>query len=106
MSSPLYLDGLLYFTSDSDFITCIDTKDGQEIWKERIGGRHYASLLHAGNALYVVADNGRTLALAPGRKFQILGEGTLSEGSRSSLAVAGNALLLRTYDAIVRIGNR
>jgi len=106
MSSPLWHDGLLYFTADSDFITCVDTASGQEVWKERIGGRHYASLLMAGNALYVVSDNGRTVVLQPGRTFKILGEGTLPEGSRSCLAVADNRLFLRTYDALYCLGNR
>ena len=105
MSSPLVHNGLLYFTADADFLTCVDLENGQEVWKERLGGRFYASLMMAGGALYAISDRGRSVVLEPGRAFRTLGEGVLPEGSRSSPAVARGRLYLRTYDALVCIGN-
>lgn len=103
MSSPILVGGLLFFAADSDFVTCLDAATGAEVWKERIGGRHYASPVLADGALYLLADNGRALALAPERRFRVLGEAQLPEGSRATPAVADNSLFIRTYDALYRI---
>ncbi|MFM7321596.1 MAG: PQQ-binding-like beta-propeller repeat protein [Armatimonadota bacterium] len=104
MSSPLLHEGLLTYAADSDFLSCIDAASGAEVWRERIGGRQYASPLLADGAIHWVSDNGRTLITEPGRTFRVLGEGRLDEGSRSSPAVFDNSLLIRTYDALYRIG--
>ena len=104
MGSPVLHDGLLFFAADSDFVSCLDAATGQEAWRERIGGRHYASPVLADGALHLISDSGRTLMIEPGRTFRVVGEGKLDEGSRASPAIWDNTLLIRTYDALYRIG--
>ena len=48
MASPLLVEDELYFVSDSGgMLTSLDAKSGRENYRERLGGDHNASLLHA-----------------------------------------------------------
>lgn len=103
MGSPLYIDGRLYFLADSEFLTCLDAATGRELWKERIGGRHYASPIFADGRLFTFAERGESLQIAPGATFQLLTRNRLDDGCHASPAVAGKALFVRTHTHLYRI---
>ena len=106
MSSPTVVDDLLYFLSDSEFVTCLELASGKEVWRERIGGKHYASPLWADGRLYLFGENGKTRLLKPGRTFTLLGENTLAAGCHASPAVSGRALLLRSLSHLYCLETR
>ena len=92
--------------SDSEFVTCLELSSGKEVWRERIGGKHYASPLFAEGRLYLFGENGKTRLLKPGRTFTLLGENTLDSGCHASPAVSGRALFLRTLTHVYCLETR
>jgi len=96
MSSPTLVEDLLYILSDSEFLTCLEATTGKEVWRERIGGRHYASPLYAAGRLYLFSDQGKTRVIQPGRTFTLLAESELESGCHASPAPVGRSLILRT----------
>ncbi len=42
-SSPILVDGLLYFASDRGILTCLEAKTGKPVWKQRLPGNYSAS---------------------------------------------------------------
>ena len=103
-SSPLLHDGLLYMTDDTAMATCVDAKTGEEVWKQRLGGKGFsASPLLADGRIYFFSEGGTVTTVAPGREFKKLGEGEFPDGFMSTPAVADGALFLRTKTALYRV---
>jgi len=102
--SSVLVGDLLISCDDSGVALCLDAKTGEEIWKERIGGKFSASALHAkGRVCFVDEDRGYTTVIAPGKEFKVLAKNKLDAGSMGSPAVSGNALFLRTTTHLYRI---
>ena len=101
--SPLLIDGLLYFTADKSYVTCLDAKTGEVAWQERIGGTFLASPVSALGRLYFFDDKGRTTVLKAGREFEKLAFNTLDDGFMASPAIVGSSLILRTKTHLYRI---
>ena len=103
ITSPLLIDGLLYFTASRSYVTCLDANTGEVVWRERIGGGFWASPVSALGRLYFFDDKGRATVLKAGRKFEKLALNTLDDGFMASPAIVGNALILRTKTHLYRI---
>ncbi|HAW32467.1 MAG TPA: serine/threonine protein kinase, partial [Planctomycetaceae bacterium] len=55
VTSPVYYDGHLYWASDRGIAFCLNAKDGEVVYKNRLptGARLYASIVLADGKLYV-----------------------------------------------------
>jgi outer membrane protein assembly factor BamB len=102
-SSPVIVGERLYMVAGGGITSCIDTKDGRIVWKERLGGDYAASLLHASGHLFVFDSAGKCHVIKPGDSYQLVGTNQLESGLMASPAVAGDALILRTKTHLYRI---
>jgi outer membrane protein assembly factor BamB len=100
---PVVRGDLIFMVSDGGVASCVDRHTGDVIWNERIGGTFSASPLLAGDRLYCLSEEGKTVVLAAGREFKVLAENQLTDGFMASPAVDGNALILRTKTQVYRV---
>jgi len=98
--------GLIYTISDDGIASCVDAATGEVVYRKRIGGNFSASPLLADGKLYLTSEDGVTTVIATGREFQQLATNAIGERTLASLAVAGDALILRTAEALYRIENQ
>ena len=57
--SPVILGDLMFLVTDKGGIArCLNAKTGDELWKKRLGGDHWASPLLADGKLYFLSKNG------------------------------------------------
>lgn len=104
MASPLLVGEELYFVADSGgMLTCLDAKTGREHYRERLGGEHNASLLHADHRIYIPSRTGVTTIIAPGKTFQLIAKNELPGQIMASQAIADRAIFLRTDAALYRL---
>ncbi len=104
MPSPLLVGDELYFVSDSGgMLTCLDARTGAEHYRERLGGEHSASLLHAGGLIHVPSREGVTSVVIPGKSFQLKARNELQGRIMASQAVAHGALYIRTDAALYKL---
>lgn len=101
--SPVIVGDELYMVSDGGIATCLDAKSGQVHWRERLTGAYSASLLHGGGHIYCLSEQGVCSILKPGKTFELVGTCAIGGRTLASLAVDGDALLLRTEQALFRI---
>jgi outer membrane protein assembly factor BamB len=102
--SPILVGDLLYVVSSEGFITCLEAKSGQVVWKERLGGKFSASPIHAAGRIYLFDESSVTSVIEPGRQFKLLAANKLgSEEMMASPAVVGNSLIIRTAGHLYRI---
>lgn len=102
-ASMLADSGLIYSISDAGIAMCVDAQSGEVIYKERVGGNFSASPIMVGHKIYYTNEAGVTTVIASGRQYKVLAENDLGERTLASAAVVGNALIMRTADAIYRI---
>ena len=102
-ASVLLHDGLVYFVDDGGIASCVESKTGKDVWRQRIGGNYSASPLYADGRIYFFSEDGTTTVIAPGREFKKLAENKLDGGFMASPAVSGKALILRTKTHLYRV---
>jgi hypothetical protein len=101
--SPLLHDGLIYVIADSGVASCFNAADGEQVWKQRIGGDYSSSPILAGGHIYFASHDGKVTVLKPGRDGEIVSENQVEGQIMASPAVVDNAMILRTDKAIYRI---
>ncbi len=106
MPSPLVVGDELYVVSDKGIATCLDTKTGDVVWSERLGGNFSSSPLFADGRIYVGNRDGATFVIRPGRSFELLATNQLDGQIFATPAALGRALYLRTDEALYRLENR
>ncbi|EMI18278.1 secreted protein [Rhodopirellula maiorica SM1] len=101
--SPVLHDGLVYVIDDNGVASCFDAKNGDEVWKQRIGGKYSASPVLVGGHLLIGSHEGKVTLIQPGREGKIVAENEVDGQIMASPAIVNNALILRTDKALYRI---
>jgi len=102
-TSVAYED-LLFLWSDDGIATCIESATGKELWRQRIGGKFFASPLWVDGRLYCISHDGEVVVLAASREFKELARISLGEGSYATPAIADGRMYLRTFSHLISIG--
>ena len=101
---PVARNGLVFLWYDKGIVTCIRADSGDQVWQKRIGGNFSGSPVIAGDRIYCIDDDGVVVVLAADDEYRLLGKSPLGEASRSTPAIAGGRMYLRTYSHLVSIG--
>jgi outer membrane protein assembly factor BamB len=102
-TSPLLLDDKLFMVNEGGILTCVATKTGTQLWRERVEGQYSASPIYGDGKLYLFNEGGKSVVGEPGKAWKTLAVNQLNEGCMATPAVAGRALFLRTKTHLYRI---
>jgi outer membrane protein assembly factor BamB len=106
MPSLLLVNGLLYMINNTGTASCIDARSGEIVWKQRIGGRYYASPIYAAGRIYLFNRKAETTVIEAGRRFKVLATNSLGKTIlQATPAVVDNAFYLRTATHLYCIEN-
>lgn len=97
-----------YIVRDNGVMFCLDAKTGKVVYgPERLRpGTYSGSPVLADGKIYVTNEDGVTMVVKAGARFEILAENELGEYTLSSPAVSDGQLLIRTESALYVIGTR
>jgi outer membrane protein assembly factor BamB len=109
IGSPIIHGGHVYLATTDGFGQCLNLKTGETVWEERLPasgskGETWASMVLAGDKLYVVNRSGDTLVLRAAPKFELIASNPVGELSNSTLALSNGEIFLRTHAALYCIG--
>jgi outer membrane protein assembly factor BamB len=98
----------IYWVADGGgMVTCANKANGEIYWRERTGlGNCSASPVVAAGHLYITDEQGQTLILKPGQKYEKVALNSLGERTLASLAVTEGTLIQRTEGHLWRIGKK
>lgn len=99
-------DGNLYVSNATGIAECIEIQSGKTIWKERLGGNLWGSMLLAGDKLYVANTQGEVFVLAASPKFEVLAKNDMAEHIKAAIAPSDGQLFIRTYQNLYCVGER
>jgi len=105
-ASLLLIGDLLYMVNDQGFALCLEARNGNEVWRERLSEKHSASPIYAGGRVYFFSENNLTTVIAPGREFRLLAKNELEGSVKATPAVTGNAFILRSKSHLYRLEER
>lgn len=105
VSSPVLVGAEIYFVSSLGVATCLEANTGAPLWQHRLGGNYAASPLAADGKLYFTSIEGITTVVRPGRDYDELAKNQLFGQTQASLAVCGEALLIRADRKLHCLGN-
>lgn len=97
IGSGVINEDLLFIADATGIMECVELKSGKEIWKERLGGNLWGSILLVGDKLYASNLEGDTYVVAAGREFDLLAKNSVGEATYAALAPSDDELFLRTH---------
>lgn len=105
IGSPIIHQGHVYLASTDGFGQCLELKSGRMVWEERLpatgsNGETWASMVLAGDKLYVVNRSGDTLILRAAPKYELIASNPVGEISNATLALSNGEIFLRTHAAL------
>lgn len=104
LASPLYVPPHLYTITRDNILHCIDAATGDVVWVERLRGAYSASPVLAEGRIYIMSEEGVTIVLKPGAKYDEIARNTLEEGCLASMAVSQGQFFIRSADNLFCIG--
>jgi len=103
--SPLVYKDLAYSVSRDGIVVCLDPKTGKEHWDTRLPASCWASPIGGAGRVYFFTRDGVCIVAKTGTEFEQLAENKLpAKGKVYGVAVVENAFLVRSDNALVRIG--
>ena len=94
--SMLFHAGYIYAVNDTGIAFCWRAADGEEMWKQRLGGKVSASPILVGDTIYSANEVGTMFVFkAQPTSFQALGNNQLGTEGFASPAICGNQIFLR-----------
>ena len=99
--TPVAVGNLLFSFTDSGIVSCIDLKDGTVHWRERVSAGFSGSPVATDSFVYCIDESGNVFVLEAKDKYRKVSSNALGEASRSTPAIVGNRLLLRTRNHLI-----
>jgi outer membrane protein assembly factor BamB len=104
-SSPVKVGNRIFTISDNGNVSCINSKSGTLICKDRIKGLFYSSIVSSGKYIYFTDAKCKTTVVRNNDKFEIVSQNELNEELYSTIAIVENQLFIRTKKSLWCIGN-
>ena len=95
-STPVVIDGLMFLVMENGKAFCLEAKTGEILWKERLQGRYFSSVVAMGNQVLFTNESGKTTIVAIDKEFRQLAKNTLDESVYATFVPVDNQLFVRT----------
>ncbi len=97
-------EGLVFLWSDGGIVTPVEVPAGVPLRSKRVGGKFSGSPVCVAGRLYCVSDDGDVVVLSADSELTELARVSLEEECRSTPAVAGGRMYLRTITRLYSLG--
>ncbi len=104
LASPLLVAPYLYTISRDNILFCIEEATGDLVWQERLSGVHSASPVYADGRIYVLSEEGVTLVLRPGNKFDEIARNAVEGVCKASMVSSQGHFYIRSSTYLYSIG--
>jgi len=106
LASPLLVAPYLYTISRDNILFCIEEATGELVWQERLRGVHSASPVYADGRIYVLSEEGVTLVLRPGNKYDEIARNAVEGVCKASMVVSQGHFYIRSSTYLYSIGSK
>ncbi len=104
--TPIVYRGLLFLWADTGVVSCLQSRTGELVWQQRVGGNFFGSPVCVSGRLYCIDKEGTVVVIAASEQYELLGRVPLGEASFATPAVAGGVMYLRTASQLFSLGGK
>jgi outer membrane protein assembly factor BamB len=104
-ASPIVTADRVYVMNNAGVLSCGDLASGERLWQVRIGGRHWATPVVAGNLMFCINADGEVKVVQLGETGKVVGSNKFDEAVKGSPAASGGALYVRTDTKLWKIAS-
>jgi outer membrane protein assembly factor BamB len=104
LASPLHVQSRLYTITRDNILHCIEAATGKIVWVHRLEGVHWASPVLADGKIYILSEDGVTLVLRPGPRYDEVARNSVGETCLASMAVSQGHFYIRSSKHLYCIG--
>lgn len=107
VASPLFYQGRVYTIKNGGLVSCYDAKSGKAFYQdERLDapGDYYASIVAAGDRVFLASLAGVVTVLEAGDKLNVLARNPFGEAISATPAIVEGKLYLRTASQLCAFG--
>lgn len=106
--TPVARGNLVFLFEDREgHVSCVNAADGKVLWMQpRVAKAFFGSPVRAGDKIFCVDIEGTVVCLAAEAEFKELGRTELKELSRSTPAIAGGRMYVRTVSHLLSVGGK
>jgi outer membrane protein assembly factor BamB len=94
----------LYTISRDNILHCFEASTGEIVWLRRLSGEHSASPVWADGRIYILSEEGVTLVLRPGSRYDEIARNSIGETCLASMAVSQGHFYIRSAEHLYSIG--
>ena len=105
VGSGVIHDGHLFLADATGILQCLDTATGELVFRERLGGNLWGSILLADDRLYISNLEGDTYVVKAAAEFELIAKNSVGEATYAAIAPAHGKLFLRTHKQLYCIGS-
>ena len=103
LSTPVFVDGMLYTVDARGEFFCLDALSGEVIWSEKLKGKFHSSPIFADGLLYLSSTRGETLVYRAGPVPELVAKNMLKGEIWATPAFTGGAILMRSSEYLYKI---
>ncbi len=104
LASPLLVPPHLVTITRDNVLHCIEADTGEIVWLRRLSGTHSASPVFADGRIYITSEEGVTIVLRPGTRYDEIARNSLGETCKASMAVSQGNFFIRSAEHLYCIG--
>jgi len=108
--SPIFYGDYVYLMNDGGILTCLNAKTGEVVYEGGcvpIATKFYgASPVAFDGKILLTSDDGDTFVIKAGPKHEVLGQNSIGEPCRTSIAIADGKLFIRGDKHLFCIGSK
>lgn len=104
--SPLFYRGILYLNANNGRLAAYDGETGERLYRVRLGGAggsYAASPIAADGRIYFTSEEGDTLVVRAGPRYELLAENSVDRIVMATPALSDGVLVLRALDRLYGI---
>lgn len=106
VSSGIIHDGRLFLADATGILQCLEAETGKLIYRERLGGNLWGSILLAGDNLYVTNLEGDTFVVKASGEYELVAKNSIGESTYAAIAPSNGELFLRTHENLYCISSK
>ena len=95
VSSPVLVDSLLFFATDTGVAFCVDVDQKKVVWREKLGSRFFSSAVAHGDNIIFVDELGKVSIVHQNPTFTLVGQMELGEKVYATPVPQADGLLIR-----------
>jgi len=103
VTSPYYRDGILHIVSDDGVLRVYDAKTGVVRGTKRVATKVDASIVGAGERVYITDSSGQTTVIRNAFEFEVLAKNSINEPIVASPAISNGDVVIRSTSSLYLI---